>query len=205
MQIEQLVEYANKITDEKLRSMTLEMLLDPKLSNKNLIYGVSELKKIPSWVGAHHNYEGGLLDHTVAVTEACIKMADIFEKIYRIKINYDHLISGALLHDISKVFMISKDKSSWKVNGCLIDHGQFSLAELYARGFPEGVLHIVGAHGGELGQRAAYPKTMEALILFYCDVFDATFESHISKRKHVYRTDHGFKISELASIFLNRF
>lgn len=178
-----LIELAKKIKDEELREKVIQLLKDPKLSNPEIIYPHSDPEKIPSSLGSHHSKEGGHTEHTASVTELAMKIAEHFEKTYGVKINYDYLIAGALLHDWMKIYHFTKSHGVWKHSGCLIDHAVLTACELYARGFPEEVIHIVEAHGGDLGQVAARPQTLEALIVFYADVTDSAIESFIAPRE----------------------
>jgi len=175
--MKRLIALAEKIKDKKLREKTIKLLEEPEISNSEIIYPKSELKEIPAWIGAHHNYKGGQLEHTINVTEISLSIAEQFEKMYDAKINKDHLIAGALLHDIMKVFILKKSGKNWELTGALLDHADFSACELYARGFPEEVVHIVASHGGETG--AANPRTLEALIVYHADVVDSAGESMI--------------------------
>ncbi len=173
--MKRLIEFAEKIKDGDLKKKTIDILKEQKISNKSMKFPKSDIEKIPSWAGAHHNYEGGLIDHIANVTEIAIAIANSFKKTYKAEINMDHLISGALLHDIMKVFIVKeggKDLTDTK-----LDHAVFSACELYARGFPEEVIHIVASHGGETGQPS--PRTLEALILYYADTADSAGESMI--------------------------
>ncbi len=177
--MKKVLKLAEKIKDEKLRKKVIEMFENPELSNREIIYPSSEHEKIPSSLGAHHSKEGEHIEHVISVTELAIKMAENFEKMYSVKINYDYLIAGALLHDWGKIYHFTKTQGVWAHSGCTIDHAVLTACELYARGFPEEVIHIVEAHGGDLGQVAARPQTLEALIVFYADVVDSAVESFI--------------------------
>ncbi|MFQ6009787.1 MAG: HD domain-containing protein [Candidatus Aenigmatarchaeota archaeon] len=193
--MKRLFELANRIKDKDLRERTLKLLKNPQTKNPEFSkYRASDFSKIPAWIGAHHDYEGGLLDHVLAVTELSIGMAKSLEKIYgkEIKkivkkgINYDYLIAGALLHDISKVFLIKKagkEKQKmgvkWEFSGSMLDHAVFSSNLLFEHGFPEEVVHIVASHGGDLGSAGANPKTIEAWIVVQADNLGAMFESTI--------------------------
>ena len=177
--MKKLFELAKKIEDEGLREKVIEFLKDTKLSNPEIIYPHSDPEKTPSSLGSHHSKEGGHVEHTVSVTELAMKIAEHFEKMYEVKINYDHLIAGALLHDWMKIYIYKKNAGTWGFSGCTIDHAVLTACELYARGFPEEVIHIVESHGGDLGQVAARPKTIEALIVFYADVLDSAFDSMV--------------------------
>jgi putative nucleotidyltransferase with HDIG domain len=176
--MKRLIELANKIKNKNLREKTIKLLKTPSLSNPELVYPAAKLEKCPSWIGTHHSNEGGLLEHTLSVTKLSIKTADTLKEVYNADINYDHLIAGALLHDISRVFLLKKDKM-WDFTGSILDHASFSACELYAREFPEEVIHIVEAHGGDSGASSAHPRTIEALIVHHADVTDASAESMI--------------------------
>ncbi|MEM5772215.1 MAG: HD domain-containing protein [Candidatus Aenigmatarchaeota archaeon] len=178
--MEKLIKLAEKIENKKLREKVIEILKEPSISNSEIIYPISKLEKVPAWVSGHHNYEGGLIDHIESVTNISLMLSENFEKMYKIKINKDYLIAGALLHDIMKVFILKKEGRVWNFTGTLLDHAFFSAAELYARNFPEEVIHIVASHGGDLGAAGANPRTLEALIVFYADMIDAGIESQIN-------------------------
>ncbi len=174
-----LIEVANMIKSKSLREKTIAMLKDPEVSNPELVYPKEDFSKIPAWIGAHHNYIGGEAEHTVSIAKISIALAEHFEKTYGVKINKDHLIAGALLHDIMKVYIMKREGDDWNFTGTIMDHADFAACELYARGFPEEVIHIVAAHGGDQGMAAASPRTLEALIVLYSDVIDAAGESMI--------------------------
>ncbi len=173
------IELANQIKDKKLREKTIQILKNPESSNSDYPYPKANFDEIPAWVGSHHYYKGGELEHTVSVTKLALSIAKHLEQTYDMKINHDHLIAGALLHDIGKVFILKKEGKGWNFTGTFMDHAALSAAELYAREFPEGVIHIVAAHGGDMGQSAANPRTIEATIVVYADVIDAAAETNI--------------------------
>ncbi len=185
MSMKKLLELAEKIRDEKLRKKVIEIIKNPKLSNEEIIYPASSPEQIPSSLNAHHSNEGGHIEHVASVTELAIKIAEHVEKTYGANINFDHLIAGALLHDWMKIYHFRKHAGKWEHTGCLLDHAVLTACELYARGFPEEVIHIVEAHGGDLGQVAARPQTLEALIVFYADVLDASIESMLRPAEQV--------------------
>ena len=128
-----------------------------------------------SW---HHNYVGGLLEHTVAVAKIC----DFVSGMY--KVNRDLLVAGALLHDIGKVFEYDAMSSiEFTDEGRLIGHivlGDHLVCEK-AGGinlFPHITLmklrHIIVSHHGELEKGAVkVPQILEAIILHFADNMDA--------------------------------
>jgi len=185
--MKRLIELAEKIKNKSLREKTIKLLQEPEISNPEIVYPKADLKKAPAWFNGHHFYEGGLLDHTFSVANACLLLAKNFEEIYKASINHDHLIAGALLHDIMKVFVLAKTGKQWSFTGCTLDHAVLTACELYAREFPEEVVHIVASHGGDLGGAGANPRTLEALIVFYADMTDSAVESfvHVSAAQNM--------------------
>ena len=178
--IKDAVVLANQIKDKSLREKTLKLLKDQEISNSEIVYPKAKFEEIPAWpIGAHHAYEGGELDHSISITKIALKLAEHIEEFYKVKTSKDYIIAGALLHDIMKVFLMKKEGKSWEFTGASLDHADFSAAELYARGFPEEVVHIVASHGGEQGMAGANPRTLEAMMVFYADVIDAAVETSV--------------------------
>ncbi len=169
MKTDNMVKIVEKIKDRKLREKTLELVKSPKLSS-GWKYEASGWD-VPAWVGEHHYYKGGLLEHTVSVAELSLKVGEYLEKRYKKGINFDFLIAGAVLHDVGKLFEIKGEEGSWKLSEFILDHARLGGAELYARGFPEEVVHIVMAHAG-----ADVPRTLEARIVDMIDNLDTSFE-----------------------------
>ncbi len=170
-----LLDIAGKIKDSDLRKKTISILKNPYLSNKNFDGKHSEFGKAPASLNWHHVYERGLLEHTLSVTKMSLKIAEVLKSVYGVEINKDFLISGCLVHDIGKVFEYIKSKGEWDSTDLMLDHTMLGTAELYARGFPEDVIHMVASHFGEKGPTP--PRTLEARILSTVDLFDAELES----------------------------
>lgn len=163
-----LVELADEIEDEKLRRKTEEVLENPEISNDSMDFEKSDLEEIPCWIGGHHYYEGGLLEHIYSVTKLCIKIADQVNEVYDEEIDRDALLSASLLHDLAKQFII-KDMNSFR--DYWLDHNVWITCELYSRDFPEKVLEIIMGHGGETMEPV--PKSKESKILHHADSLDA--------------------------------
>lgn len=172
-----MIEIAQRIKDVELRKKVVEFLKDPSLSNKEFKkYTREKIEKVktPFSAGGSAPVErGDLIKHTVTVTEGCLKIADIVQEEYKIPINRDYLIAGALLHDIMKIY---EWKSGAEHTGILLDHSFLGVAELYCRGFPEGVVHLIASHFGEHGPTS--PRNFEALILHHVDTLLSMIEYH---------------------------
>jgi 7,8-dihydroneopterin 2',3'-cyclic phosphate phosphodiesterase len=171
MSLEKMIELAKYIEDPELRKKTTEILKDIKLTHPTLQkYEKEEPEKVKTPFAVNDVIViRELTNHTVSVTEVCIKIAEIIEKNYGIKVNKDILIAGALLHDIMKVYEFKEGKPT----GILLDHSALGFAELYKRGFPEEVLHLVISHAAPSTNP---PRTLEALILHYVDTLLALTE-----------------------------
>jgi 7,8-dihydroneopterin 2',3'-cyclic phosphate phosphodiesterase len=172
--MKELIELAKKIEDIELRKKVVEFLKNPRLTNKNFqkykpekikdagsVFGVTG----PTSIGA---VERDVLQHTKALTELCIKTADIVKKRYGISLNKDELIAASILHDIMKIFEFKRTKEgTLEHTGIMLDHTMLAVAEFYKRNFPENVIHIIAAHFGEAGPTP--PRNFEALIFHYLD------------------------------------
>jgi 7,8-dihydroneopterin 2',3'-cyclic phosphate phosphodiesterase len=178
--VEKLIKLAQNIKDDSLRNKVINYLKDPSLSHKEFKkypQGKIEEVKTPFTIGHIGTSERDVLNHTISVTEVCIKIADLIENIYGVKINRDYLIAGALIHDVMKIFEWKKENDSIEHTGILLDHSMLGVAELYRREFPEQVIHIVASHFGEAGPTP--PRTIEALILHYVDNMLSIIESYV--------------------------
>jgi len=183
--VQELIEFAEKIKDVELRKKVIEFLKDPRLSHKGFKkYPREKFEnvKTPFTIAGQGTVErGNLLRHIAAVTGLCIKMAEDLRKRYGIPINEDYLIAGALLHDVAKVFEWKSEGTETKHTGILLDHSMLGAAELYHRGFPEEVIHIVASHFGESGPTP--PRNFEALILHHVDTLVSLTEFYLSGPK----------------------
>jgi putative nucleotidyltransferase with HDIG domain len=166
-----LLELVNEIKDKELRSKVADIIKNPKLSNKKFPYDGISIKDAPASIGWHHVERGGLAKHTYVVTKICMEIGGVIEENYRMKLDMDTLIAGALLHDIAKLFDFKREGGGFDASDLSIDHIIMGASELYARGFPEPVIHMVASHFGEQGTTS--PQTLEAAILHYVDTLDA--------------------------------
>jgi len=177
--MKELIILAEKIKDKQLKEKVIDFIKNPVLTHKDFKkYPKEDIEKVktPFSVGGGM-VERDLLNHTIAVTDLCIRTADNIEEHYGVKINKDHLIAGALLHDMMKMFEWKIGESGTEPTGILLDHSMLAVAEFYYRGFPENVIHIIASHFGETGQTP--PRNYEALILHYVDTLLSLTEFHL--------------------------
>jgi 7,8-dihydroneopterin 2',3'-cyclic phosphate phosphodiesterase len=168
--VDELLEMAGMIADEGLRGKVVELLdvPDVDLEGEKLPFNVC-----PGGAYVHHAYEGGLLQHTLAVTRLCVTLCDLVEGVYGGSVDRDVVIAGALIHDVMKCYQYVRDDRGFRTSplGERVDHLTLLVAELYRRGFPLEVVHVVASHHGD--QSPVKPKTLEALIVSIADFADS--------------------------------
>ena len=117
-----------------------------------------------------------IIQHTRVVTLCSLKIAEILIEEYKekISINLDHLLSGALLHDVGKLFEYRRegDRFVKSDEGKLLRHPISGAAFAFQHGIPQEVIHIIAAHSKE-GDGAR--RTVEAIIVNHADFVN--FES----------------------------
>lgn len=130
----------------------------------------------------HHNFAGGLLQHSLSVAKLC----DYYAKQYPM-LNRDLLITAALCHDIGKMSEISAfPENDYTDEGQLIGHvvkGVLMVEDKMRQidGFPEvlgnELKHCILSHHGELEFGSPKkPAIMEAVALAFADNTDAKLE-----------------------------
>jgi 7,8-dihydroneopterin 2',3'-cyclic phosphate phosphodiesterase len=171
--MKELVDLTKKIEDTTLREKVVEFLKDLRLSSKHFKkYPKENLKDAGSLfiipTSGLGPVERDIVNHTVALTDLCIKASENFEKNYGLKMKKDFLIAASIVHDLMKVFEYKRDnKGELEPTGIMLDHTMLAVAELYSRDFPEEVIHIVASHFGEGGPTP--PRTFEAVIFHHLD------------------------------------
>ncbi len=162
-----------------------ELLENIYIKNNEL---VSVFKKHSAAKTMHHNYMGGLLEHSLSICQICDFLSSHYEYVDR-----DLLIASALLHDIGKIFELSPfPDNDYTDDGQLLGHIVIGT-ELVTKesnkieGFPHQlqslIKHSILSHHGEYEFGSPKrPKTIEAFILHCADELDAKikiFEENI--------------------------
>jgi len=169
--MERLVELAEQITDDELRHTVMAFLRDPPsdLDAPALPIGVC-----PAGAYQHHCYRGGLVEHTLSVARLCMSLCDVVEELYGGAVDRDLVLAGAILHDVMKVYCYEEaGDGRFRTSdfGGHVDHLSLMVAEMYKRGLPLGLVHVIAGHHGDAG--ATKPKTVEALIVSVADQADS--------------------------------
>jgi 3'-5' exoribonuclease len=167
---ERLFRYIDGIGNEYLKQLLLNTFED-----KEFLTRFCQAPAAKTW---HHNYIGGLLEHTLSVTAIC----DFASLQYNI--DRDLLLTGAILHDVGKVQEYDVRLAiDFTPIGRLVGHiplGDEMVCKQAAQidAFPANLLmklrHLILAHHGEYEKASArLPQTIEAVILHHADNMDA--------------------------------
>jgi 3'-5' exoribonuclease len=130
----------------------------------------ARLRELPASPDVHHDYAGGLLEHTVAVATICREAAQVHPRL-----RGDLLIAAALLHDVGRTLELGRPPTFRPTEeGRLLGHVQLGirLIESRASELDRDVLaelvHAVAVHHDGRGARTA-----EAAVLYHANQLDA--------------------------------
>ena len=164
---------------EEIRNPHLKQLLDLFMADEQFV----ELFKIsPAAKNLHHVYLGGLLEHTLSVSNLILQVCEHYQGL-----NLDLLLTGGILHDAGKIHELTYSRSfDYSDQGRLIGHitlgvemidEKIRLIPDFPRELAIELKHLIISHHGEYQYGSPKrPKTVEALILYYLDDLDAKVE-----------------------------
>lgn len=140
---------------------------------------VKLFKIAPASKSLHHNYLGGLLEHTLSLAHLVLKNVSHYSGL-----NLDLLLTGSILHDIGKVDELSYRRSfDYSDQGRLLGHIILGLERVDDKvrqlpDFPEDLSmllrHLLLSHHGQyIWGSPKRPMTLEAVMLHFLDDMDA--------------------------------
>jgi len=172
---EQVKQILAKIKNPQLKALVDEFLADTELMKK--------FCNAPGGVKLHHDYLGGLLEHTHRMLQVAVAILPLYPLVQQ-----DLVLAGIFLHDIGKTEELSYDTTlSYTDSGQLIGHITQSLLMVHqkaemlkAKAIPidktilDTLGHIILSHHGqyEFGS-PKLPATPEAFMVYYIDDLDA--------------------------------
>lgn len=112
------------------------------------------------------------VQHTRSVTLQALATADIVERLHGAAVDRDVLLTGCLLHDVSKLVECQPSPEGPVTSnlGVLLQHGVYAAHKALAHGLPESVAHILVSH---THLSRTVPATIEAIIVHYVDFLDS--------------------------------
>lgn len=125
--------------DEKLRNFIADLLTKYE----------KEIKTIPAAKMMHHNYLGGLLEHSYECMKIAEKVTDMFPK----KLNKEEIIAASIIHDLGKIFEYKINLESGIIEyaedfySTWISHSQWGFTNCMNGGFPR-IAKMIAAHHG---------------------------------------------------------
>ena len=179
----QLTDMINSLENTFLKTLLENIIL------KNEAH-VKALKSHSAAKQMHHSYMGGLFEHTLSVAEICEFMSSRYRYL-----NRDLLLTGAILHDIGKIYELTPmPKNEYTDDGQMLGHIIIGVEMVSAEAvkipdFPHSLMslvkHLIISHHGEYEFGSPkLPQTAEAILLHYADNMDAklkTFEEILDK------------------------
>ena len=167
-----------KISDEDLRSKVVDVWATAAEEGG---WTVEQLSEIPFTL-LTETHGVNLIQHTIAVTEGAIGLANSIEGTYTppFKVNMDWLVAGGLLHDVGKLLEIEyADGTHRKSYSGKCARHPISGAILAAKaGLPEEIVNIIGCHAKEGDGR---PQRVETVLVHQADF--ATFNPMVMLSK----------------------
>lgn len=167
----------------RIKNPHLKKLLELFMTER--LPGAGEKKIFDAYLEApagklwHHNYIGGLAEHSLQMAEIARKLAPFYPLV-----DVDLLVAGALLHDSGKVWQYQAiGFFDYTTEGRLVGHinsGDHYIASLAEKieGFPAELLlrlrHLILSHQGTGEQGSPIvPQTPEAFVLYSIDELDS--------------------------------
>lgn len=165
----------NNISNDDYKSLIADLILD----NPDFFKWKAAYKM-------HHAYEGGLAIHSYFVAQDAIDLANRYNGKRTLDINWDLLITGALLHDIGKLKEYDAD-GSISGRGQFESHMSLGIEMIDVSCAKHGIdpsskdiqllKHIIASHHGSKKHGAIIePIIPEAYIIHYADNLDAKME-----------------------------
>jgi 3'-5' exoribonuclease len=177
---------AEKDIDEMFHSLIeiSQQIKNPHLSQLLQLFWEDEsfikrFKMAPASKWLHHNYLGGLLEHTFSLVQLVLKNVSHY-----IGLNLDLLLTASILHDLGKVDELSYHRSfDYSDEGRLLGHIILGLERVEDKirqlpDFPKDLStllkHLLLSHHGQyIWGSPKRPMTLEAVMLHYLDDMDA--------------------------------
>lgn len=127
--------------DKKLQTFIADLLKEYE----------EKIKTIPAAKMMHHNYLGGLLEHSYE----CMKIAEKVTEMFPQKLNREEVIAASIIHDLGKIFEYKINEDSGIIDyvedfySTWISHSQWGFTKCMNGGFPR-IAKMIAAHHGRM-------------------------------------------------------
>lgn len=171
----ELTTYISQMKNPYLKKLAESFFLDADFAKRFQFHSAAK--------SVHHGFVGGLLEHTLHVTNIC----EFFCKLYPM-LNRDLLLSAAMFHDIGKLSELSRfPANDYTDDGQLLGHIMIGAMEVqkhidaipgFSKKTASELIHCILAHHGELEFGSPKkPAIAEAVALSFADNSDAKLET----------------------------
>ena len=166
---------AGEVAHPGLRGLVERFMADARFRNRLRSAPASEM---------HHDYAGGLLEHTVAVATLCREATQLHPRL-----NSDILLTAALLHDAGRTETFRPGVTiAVSEQGRMLGHVLAGVRMIDAAAREDGLgddlllplLNAVAGHHGPIEGRRL--ETAEAVALYHANSFDARLGEALSGR-----------------------
>ena len=162
---------------EPLRQLVTNLLLEPGF--------LLQYADAPAAKTMHHAYVGGLLQHALAMVHFCRLAASSYPQV-----DGDLLITGALLHDVGKVysydtgatFPITDEERlvGHITNGAVLVEQAVEKLATFPPDLRQQLIHMmVSHHGTQEWGSPVVPRTLEAVLLHQIDLLDSRVQGFV--------------------------
>jgi 3'-5' exoribonuclease len=170
----ELTAIAGEVKNPHLRALLQAFLADNEIAVR--------FRRAPAAKTIHHAFLGGLLEHVLSLCMLSRSVSTHYPHI-----DVDLLITGAILHDVGKVYELTYDRGfGYSVEGQLLGHIPLALRMLSDKlrdlpDFPDRlrtlVEHMILSHHGQLEFGSPrVPLFAEAMLFHYLDDMDSKIE-----------------------------
>ena len=150
----QVMKYVASVQNQYLRKLLEAFFVEDKDF-------IQAFQKHSAAKSIHHGFMGGLLEHTLSVTNMCQYMAEHYPML-----NRDLLITAALFHDIGKIY-----------GAHLVENAAAAIPS-FPHTLKNELVHCILAHQGKLEFGSPkVPAIMEAMALHLADNADAKLQT----------------------------
>ena len=113
------------------------------------------------------------IEHVRTVCRMCVAMEKELNDMYgdRVNLNHDHLVAGALLADVGKIYEYDDVDGKFvkSEHGKYLRHPFSGVGLSFRHELPDEVMHIIAVHSKE-GE--GFQRTAEAIIFHHADFTD---------------------------------
>ena len=162
---DKILEIINSFKDDKLKTSLMEVIFQ----NEHLF------KTSPAARTQHHNYIGGLMQHTIE----CVEFAKAIFPVIPVDMNHELVLTGCLTHDLGKMFEYTVNMESGVVGvnekfiNEWISHIHWGFSWANQNSFHE-LAHIIASHHGIKDFCALIePQTKEAELFHEIDMLSS--------------------------------